>query len=202
MASFLKELARARPDPGGGAAAAYGANLGLALLEKVMQLEGRRRRQTAGAAGLTWKEALARLRRLAANLERLQAADVHAYFNLVAARESGESGRLAAAVQEAVDCPRQIMELAGEALELLAWAGAHCQRHLVSDLLVAGEFLGAALKGADHIAAANLPLVPAALSRQALARKLARIYQEGEDLYQRVKAGLMARMMPHNSLDI
>ena len=45
MDSFLQELAQARPDPGGGAAAAFGARLGLALLEKVVQLEGGRRRE-------------------------------------------------------------------------------------------------------------------------------------------------------------
>jgi len=198
MTSFLQELAQARPDPGGGAAAAFGANLGLALLEKVVKLEGRRRRKTADATGLTWEEALARLRGLAANLERLRAADVQAYFNLVAARASGDPARRAAAVEEAVDCPRQIMEQAAKALELLGWAGAHCQKHLVSDLLVAGEFLGAALKGAGHIAGANLPLVPEAHSRQALARELAQAYRQGEDLYQRVQADLMAGMrLPH-----
>ncbi len=193
MTSFLQELAQARPDPGGGAAAAFGANLGLALLEKVVKLEGRRRRKTAGAIGLTWEEALACLRGLAANLERLRAADVQAYFNLVAARASGDAARQAAAVEEAVDCPRQIMAQAAKALELLGWAGAHCQKHLVSDLLVAGEFLGAALKGAGHIAAANLPLVPEAPSRQALARELAQAYREGEDLYQQTKAVLVTR---------
>ena len=38
-ASFLDQLARARPDPGGGAAAAFSAGVGLALLTKVIRLE-------------------------------------------------------------------------------------------------------------------------------------------------------------------
>ncbi len=42
MDSFLHELAQAG-RPGGGAAAAYGARVGLALLEKVVRLEGNRR---------------------------------------------------------------------------------------------------------------------------------------------------------------
>ena len=159
MDPFLQELARPRPDPGGGAAAAYGANLGLALLEKVVRLEGRRRPQPQGEAGLGWETALTRLRRLAETLVRLREEDVRAYFELTAARASGDPARLAAAVAEAVDCPRRIMQQSREALELLAWAGERCQKHLVSDLLVAGEFLGAALRGASHIAGANLALV-------------------------------------------
>ena len=80
MDSFLQELAQPRPDPGGGAAAAYGARLGLALLEKVVLLEGRRRRPPAGASAFTWEQALARLRRLSAVFSELQEADVQAYF--------------------------------------------------------------------------------------------------------------------------
>jgi len=202
MNTFLQELAQARPNPGGGAAAAYGASLGLALLEKVVRLEGQRRQKPAGAARRTWGEALAQLRRLAENLEKLQEEDVQAYFNLTSARTSGDAALLTAAVREAVDCPRRIMEQTSRSLELLAWAGERCQKHLVSDLLVAGEFLGAALRGAYHIAGANLPLVTRKAGRQTLALELAQAYREGEDLYQQVKAGLMARMMIHNCPDI
>ena len=82
MDPFLQDLARPRPDPGGGAAAAYGANLGLALLEKVVRLEGRRRPQPLGEAGFDWDTALARLRRLVETLVRLREEDVRAYVNL------------------------------------------------------------------------------------------------------------------------
>jgi formiminotetrahydrofolate cyclodeaminase len=193
MESFLQELAQPRPDPGGGAAAAYGAGLGLALLEKVALLEGRRR-PAPGAAPSAWDQALARLRGLSEDFAKLQEADVRAYFNFTAARASGDPGRLAAAVREAVDCPRQIMVKAAEALELLSWAGAHCRRHLVSDLLVAVEFLGAALRGAGHIASANLPLLAEAAGRRALAAELEQSRREGEDLYQRAKAGMKDRI--------
>ncbi len=179
MNTFLKELAQARPDPGGGAAAAYGANLGLALLVKVVQLEGQRRPKPAGEARRTWQEALAQLRQLAKSLEQLQAEDVQAYSNLVAARASGDGARLASAVREAVDCPRRIMEQTAAALKLLAWAGERCRRHLVSDLLVAGEFLGAALRGAYHIACANLPLTTGESGRQTLARQLGQACRAG-----------------------
>jgi len=195
MDQFLQELARPQPDPGGGAAAAYGASLGLALLEKVVRLEGGRRPQPQGEAGLDWDTALASLRRLAQSLARLREEDVRAYFELTAARASGDPARLAAAVAEAVDCPRRIVQQSREALELLGWAGERCRRHLVSDLLVACEFLRVALRGALHIACANLPLLPAGESRRALAAALEQSRRQGEDLYRRVQAGLMDRMM-------
>jgi formiminotetrahydrofolate cyclodeaminase len=143
MDSFLQELAQARPGPGGGAAAAFGARLGLALLKKVVQLEGGRRREPKGAAPLTWEDALTQLHRLDETLERTQAEDVRAYANLAAARTSG--GNVGAAIRQALDCPKRMVIQAGQALELLAWAGGHCKPHLVADLLVACEFLGAAL---------------------------------------------------------
>ncbi len=193
MVSFLTELAQARPDPGGGAAAAYGARLGLALLEKVVQLEYERRQKPGSLPGEKWEEALAQLHRLAVNLAKLQKEDIQAYFNLTVARTSDDPAQLTAAVREAVDCPKRIMHQAAEALELLAWVGQRCKKHLVSDLLVAGEFLGAAFKGAFHIAQANLPLIPEAKRCRALAGELCQARREGEELYQKVQAALTAR---------
>lgn len=202
MDSFLEKLAQARPDPGGGAAAAYGAGLALALLEKVVRLEARRRPNPAGEPPAAWEEALARLQRLTETLARLREEDVRAYFELTAARASGDAAVLAAALREAVDCPRRIMQQIGAALELLAWAGARCRPHLVSDLLVAGEFLGAALRGAAHIARANLPLMSEEWGRQALAASLGQDCRKGEDSYQRVQAALVERMMLSNDKDV
>jgi formiminotetrahydrofolate cyclodeaminase len=192
MDSFLHQLAQARPDPGGGAAAAYGARIGLALLEKVVRLEINRPRP-AGAPDPTWEAALARLRQLRETCAALQEADVRAYFDFSAARASGDAALLSAAVREAVACPGKIMQQAGEALQLLAWAGERCQKHLISDLWVAGELLGAACRGAYRIAAANLKLVREVSARQVLAGKLDRTRGECEDLDQQAQAALAAR---------
>jgi formiminotetrahydrofolate cyclodeaminase len=73
--AFLKALAQARPDPGGGAGAAHCAALGLALLSKVVQLE-HRRQGPEGEPGLPWSDLLARARLVAAALLRLQEEDV------------------------------------------------------------------------------------------------------------------------------
>lgn len=193
MDSFLKELAKAQPNPGGGAAAAFGARLGLALLEKVVCLEGWRPVDPRGHQGLAWEETRGRLRRLAKSLWELQEQDVQAYSRLSAARAAGDAQRLTAAAQEAVNCPEEIARQAAEALKLLAWAGECCRRHLLSDLLVGCEFLGAALRGAHHIAGANLPLVGQEATRQSLARKLRQAWQRDEALYSRVQGALLAR---------
>ena len=190
--SFLKELAQAKPDPGGGAAAAYGAGLALALLEKVVRLEANRR-QPDNCLRLGWEDTLERLRRISETMARLQDEDVQAYFNLTRSRAAGRGGELLAAVRDAVLCPLKIIQQAQEALALLAWVGDNCERHLVSDLLVACEFLGAALLGAYHIACANLHLVQDLAEHQALARELARACQPGCELWQRVKVELVAR---------
>ena len=191
MDSFLQELAQARPDPGGGAATAFGARLGLALLEKVMKLEGGRQPKRATESALNWEKAELRLRDLSESLEKLQAEDVRAYSQLVAARASGED--LTAAVRQAVQPLGEIVKRACEGLELLAWTGGHCKAHLVSDLLVACEFLGAALMGAYHITCANLRLTATVAHRQGLRREFCQAYQKGEDLYHMVKAALVAR---------
>jgi len=189
--SFLKQLAQARPDPGGGAAAAYGAALGLALLEKVVRLEANR--PQAEPQQRSWEKTLTRLQDLAQALSRLQEEDVQAYFNLVRVRMAGNAAELSAALQEAVRCPLRIVQRAKDGLALLAWAGDHCQRHLVADLLVASEFLNAALMGAYHIACANLPLVKEPQECAALAQELVRVCQPACELFQRVKVELVAR---------
>ncbi|MFA5112359.1 MAG: cyclodeaminase/cyclohydrolase family protein [Desulfobaccales bacterium] len=190
--AFLKALARPRPDPGGGAAAAHGAALGLALLAKVVRLEARRPR-TAEGPGFFWEALLEQVQRLAETLALLQEEDVRAYFDLSRARKSGVPGELAAALEAAVACPLHVMQRAREGLLLLAQAGARCRPHLVSDLLVAGELLGAGFRGAHHIARANLPLLPAGSVRALWTRELAQALAAAEDTYLKVRAELQGR---------
>jgi len=194
--SFLEELARARPDPGGGAAAAFGGRLGLALLEKVVQLE-LQRPQPASNPARPWEQNLEQVRQLNAALISLQEEDVQAYLRLAEARAYGEEGQeLLGAVREALEVPRQIMAKARQALHLVSWAGAHCKRHLISDLLVAVELLAAAFQGAYHIACANLPLITQDLKRETLASELSQTCQQGHESFLRVKRILTARE-PH-----
>jgi formiminotetrahydrofolate cyclodeaminase len=189
--SFLKELAEARPDPGGGAAAAYGGTLGLALLEKVVRLEANRPQDHRERR--RWEETLQQVRQVSQALSHLQEEDVKAYDNLARGRQSGSAEGLAAALREAVLCPLRIVQQAKEGLAFIARTGEHCQVHLVADLLVASELMNAALMGAYHIACANLPLVQEPPERAFLARELVRVCQPACQLFNRVKMELVAR---------
>jgi formiminotetrahydrofolate cyclodeaminase len=190
--AFLNALAQGRPDPGGGAAAAHSAALGLALLEKVCQLEHRRRRPE-GEPGFPWGDLLAQVQIVAAALLRLQAEDVEAYFQLTRARSQDDPMEMAAALEEAVACPLRIMQQAQEGLALLAHGGAGFALHLVADLLVACELLGAAFRGAHHIARANLPLMPPGSRRDVWDADLSHTLTAIETELQQVRTELLRR---------
>ena len=189
--TFLKELAKARPNPGGGAAAAYGASVALALLKKVVKLELARPRDSQSGRRF-WEERLSRVRRLLGDMEHLRDADVRAYMNLARARRK-EDWNLATALEEAIDCPRRIMAAALHGLEEVAAAGEKCREHLVSDLHVAGEFLAAALRGAHYIAAANLPLLALGELRREHAARIKGLADKGNLTLQEVRRLLAAR---------
>ena len=191
--AFLQALAQARPDPGGGAAAAHSAALGLALLAKVVQLE-QRRLGPEHNPGYHWSDLLARVRLVAEALLRLQAEDVEAYFQLTRARTQGDPYKMAAALEEAVACPLRIMQQAQEGLALMALGGAGCALHLVADLLVACELLGAAWRGAHHIARANLPLMSSASRRAVWDEALSHTLEAIETEWQLVRAELIGRL--------
>ncbi len=193
---FLHALAQARPDPGGGAAAAHGAALGLALLEKVVRLE-QQRRGGEGRPRFPWDDLLRRVRQVAGALIRLREEDVRAYFNLTQARGSGDPRKLAAALEEALGCPLRIMQQAQEGLALISQGGARCKMHLLSDLLVACELLGAAFRGAHHIARANLLLMHQSSRRVVWAEDLAHTLKAAEAVSQQVSAELLDRQTCH-----
>ncbi|MEW6659926.1 MAG: cyclodeaminase/cyclohydrolase family protein [Thermodesulfobacteriota bacterium] len=191
-ASFLDQLSQPRPDPGGGAAAAFGGMVALALLEKVAQLEAQRPAHQGQRP--VWEEKLGQIGQLAADLDRLREEDVRAYAQMAQVRASGSRGQeWQEAVAYALQVPQEIMARAEEALTLVAWAGARCRKHLVSDLQVAREFLMAALQGAYHIARANLPLVAEEARRQEFSRQLAEAENRGRQVFQEAGSALAAR---------
>jgi formiminotetrahydrofolate cyclodeaminase len=193
---FLQALAQARPDPGGGAAAAHGAALGVALLEKVVRLE-QQRQGAEGSARFPWDDLLRRVRQVADALARLQEEDIQAYFNLVEARGSRDSAMLDAALEEAIGCPLRIMQQTQAAMALISQGGARCKRYLVSDLLVACELLGAAFRGAHHIARANLLLMARNPRRAVWAEDLTHTLKAAEALFMQVSAELLERQACH-----
>lgn len=192
-ASFLDQLARARPDPGGGAAAAYSAGVGLALLTKIIRLE-KSRPYNEESQVTFWAEKLAETRRLVRIFQRLRQADVEAYLTMAQALSVRQQGaNLQRAVEEATRCPWQIMGQVLVALDLIGEAGAQCRNHLLSDLLVATELLGGALQAAYHIAAANLPLINTTLRQREWVNRLSQASHQGLEATLRVRSQLLAK---------
>lgn len=192
--SFLEELRRPRPDPGGGAAAAHGALLGVALLEKIIRVE-QARRTTQSQTTQSWLIRVERVMKLSETLLELRERDVMAYHAL--AREL--SGRARdpdaywAALEEAISCPFRIMQCAEEVLALAAEVGMGCRPFLAADALVACELIGAAFWGAFHIALANVPLIPAEDLRQEWLERLSRFRGKGALHLNQVRVDLESR---------
>jgi methenyltetrahydrofolate cyclohydrolase len=198
---FLDDLSSPEPAPGGGAAAAYSACLGLALLKKVIQLELNRPSLSSDLT-LVWDDLLEQVDVVADILRRLLHEDGKAYLDFAEARANGAEEVIAAALGRVVDCPILIMEQSCQGLGLISEAGKHCKRYLLSDLLVAAEFFLAAVQGAYHIARANLCLIPNDPSKgrpqvkfKDKIRRMQNCCQDGydivqEELRQRIRAGV------------
>lgn len=157
--SFLSDLSNPdQPIPGGGAAAAYTGIVGLALLEKIVGIEMRRR--PGVSEDYSWEKLSDQISALGQELYRLRDEDGKSYMRLAKAEASGKGeAEFSAALQQAIDCPVKIMEQAHSALGCVLQASEYCKKHLLSDLQVVAEFLGAAGRGAEHIARANLSLM-------------------------------------------
>lgn len=190
---FIEALARTQPIPGGGAAAAYGATVGLALLEKIIRLE-RGRPKADQQTLLGWDEALIRVQELTDHCSRLREEDGRAYLKMTRARAAGARDQeLLAATLKALDVPRRIMAAGREALGLTVRVGQGCRGHLVSDLMVVGELLAAAIQGAYHIARANLPRLKNPGVRTNWEDELSQAAARGQDAYLRLKEFLLSR---------
>lgn len=191
---FLDVLRRPRPDPGGGSAAAHGALLGLALLEKILRVEQGRHRLGSPEEG-SWGSAIERVVELTETFLDLRERDVRAYHGLAGAlaKRERDPGSFFAALEEAIACPLQIMRCADETLSIAADAGMKCKPFLVADVLVACECLGAALLGAFHIALANVPLLVDEERRQECLGRLAGLRRKGEMHVAQVRMELESR---------
>lgn len=192
--SFLDALRRPQPDPGGGSAAAHGALLGLAILEKILHLESSRHAVDSEArAG--WSAALLQLEALERTFLDLRERDVRAYYGLSGelAKQERDSKAFAAALEEAIACPFDIMDAALGAFELVDRAGNGCKRHLVADVQVACELVGAVLFGAYHIASANLPLMVDKAQRSEWVERLSHCKARGEQRLSEARLALEHR---------
>ncbi len=178
MDTFLDEVARPTPTPGGGAVAAQVAALGAALVEMAVGL-GHRRRPDARAEAL-----LARVRDLRAELVRLREADAGAFAAVLAAmalprdsdalraqRRAALDRALVEAAQVPLDVVARTRELEAEvrAADPLALPSAR------SDLEVAAILLQAAARSAMVNVDVNLAAISDPELRRGVAQAAAAI---------------------------
>jgi methenyltetrahydrofolate cyclohydrolase len=185
--SFIEQLRRPGPEPGGGAAAAYIAIVAAALIEKVAGLESNR-----PGASERWGRILCRIKDLKKRTAFLQDEDCRTYKGIVEARKAGAGARLDAAVKESVDCSLNLMSAAFEMLELVAEVGHNCRKYLIADLQVASEILAAAYAGAYHIGVANLFLISGP-KREELNKRLINILEKCSETFRSVGQTLAER---------
>jgi formiminotetrahydrofolate cyclodeaminase len=193
---FLAALARPQPIPGGGAAAAYAASIGLALLEKILRLE-MQRKKILSAQGLRGEGLLGKVVQLKETLARLRDEDGEAYLKW--ARIKREKENLTAvreALREATECPMRIVERIQESLECAVEAGNLAQKHLLSDLLAVCEILNGAGKGAAHIAATNLQAMLDPTEENAYRKRLAALQTLAEQSLIKAREKIIRRLNP------
>jgi methenyltetrahydrofolate cyclohydrolase len=174
VGEFLDQLAAARPDPGGGSAAALAVALAAALCAMTAELSVR---QLAEAPQLA-SHAHGLLRRAAP----LAQADSDAYGDVLAARRApGEPAgaprgeRIAAALARASGVPLEVAELGGKVAALAADIAAGGNPAVRGDALVAAELAAAAAQAATALVRINLARMPddPRLTRAADAARLA-----------------------------
>lgn len=189
---FLEKLAEPRPDPGGGAAAAYGAMVAMALLEKVARIELARPASEEDRSW--WSGKLKDIRGVAETLPQLLTRDVKAYKNFLKARDVGQDA-LNAALTEMLECPLDLIQAIKKAFLAVGEVGTKCKTHLVSDLQVSCELLGGAMVGIYYIARANLNLLPDK-SKETRKRRLFDKFSRGMELFLGIR-NLLADRTPH-----
>jgi formiminotetrahydrofolate cyclodeaminase len=174
--SFLSDLSSPKqPIPGGGAAAAHAGVVGLSLLEKIIRIEMRRNKSPSENS--PWEKLLDQVLTLQKDLYRLRDEDGRSYVRLAQVKKSGAGQEnVASVLKQAIDCPMKIIEQAHKALGCVSQTAKYCKKHLLSDLYVVCELLGAAGRGAGHIARANLHLMDDPIAKADYRNKLNRLY--------------------------
>ena len=191
--SFLSDLSNPeQPIPGGGAVAAHTGAVALALLEKIVRIEMRRHQGVS--SDHSWEGLLDQISVLSRNLYRLRDEDGKSYMRLAEIKSSGRGEvEISAALQQAIDCPMEIMEQAYNALSCVVQAAKHCKKHLLSDLQVVSEILAAACRGAAHIVQANLHLMTDQALQAGYRRRLAELSDRRREALKRLQTLLLKR---------
>ena len=157
--TFLSELREPKPDPGGGSASAFASIVALALVEKICLVEILRA-EKARQGHEDLDERLQKIVELADEFRELVAKDGTVYENLSHEIKAGKRWpENTGAVQGSIDCPRDMLLSAIQALALIGDQSLNCSQSLTPDLLVALEIISGSARAAFHIAISNTTLI-------------------------------------------
>jgi formiminotetrahydrofolate cyclodeaminase len=146
LQEYSDQLARHEPVPGGGSAAALTASVGVGLISMVTNYSiGRKANTNAVNNRLT--KILAQSEPMRLRLLELTSLDSEAYLKVSAARSLDKKAQREAA-KEARAVPQEVCKLCRKAIGLTSFLVNKGNPHLLSDVEVAVELLGAAFKAA------------------------------------------------------
>lgn len=179
LAAFRDRLAGLEPVPAGVSAAAVTASLGLALLNKVLEIAAKRK-DFAGDHELA-ESLLHEERNQSQLLAHLADRDIAAYRQYLDARKRGESTE--AALRKTVEVPWSVARAAALGLALCEQAAGLIHAAVAPDLATAKNLLTAGARSALTTVTANLeqlaPGDPFRLEMTAQVRELLRKVQRG-----------------------
>jgi formiminotetrahydrofolate cyclodeaminase len=160
---LLDAFASTSPAPGGGSAAALAGSLGVSLLLMAIGVAASRARGSDQSIELA--DTADRLRSLRRTVLSLVDRDAEAYSSVIAARREPVEGEhsqarrqvnLESAMHAATDVPLETMRACRRALRETPVVAVHAVRSTHSDVAVAVELLGAAVRAAGITVDANL----------------------------------------------
>ncbi|HNV86114.1 MAG TPA: cyclodeaminase/cyclohydrolase family protein [Candidatus Omnitrophota bacterium] len=152
---FIRELASEKPYPGGGSVSCLGGALGIALALMVGRIVLKRKDEV-------------RLKKILARLEEIQSTalagiddDVASYKKVVEAyglnkENPGRGESISSALRAAYVSQKDFAAVLVEAKRLQEALGEFVGGSISSDLVLSGEFLKAAFRGAYHTAKINV----------------------------------------------
>jgi formiminotetrahydrofolate cyclodeaminase len=178
VVDFLNEIATLQPLPAGGAACAYTANLGMALLYKVLLLEINREELPPGRQA-NLRYAQKEIERLYLDLKKLIKEDPECYVSFSAGVRSQDPRAGKAAFLNVVTCSIQVIEKAYSGLDWVRNLARASSPRLAPNLLVAAELLAAALLGTAHVVRENIGRIRSVEKRRGYLDTIERLCTDG-----------------------
>lgn len=186
---FPDEVAAYTEVPAGGAACAYAACLGLALIHKAVLFElNRKELDPAPQAGL--RIAKKEIERLYLDLKRLIEEDVKCYLCFSGSAKSGDSAKGKSAFLDVMTCSMLVMEKAHIGLDWAGRIGKIASPRLLTHLRVSAELLAAGSAGTAHVVRENIKALKSLEKQKSYLQRLETVHQECQARKEEVLSGL------------